>query len=288
MCQDVCVHDTYDWPTCAREPGTWHCLQAPASRHPGRLYQQSQWRVNALRVMAVAPFIIQYFSNTESQWLRRCTHRRLICSGEGLILHKSLVFELGIGNTQSRTGSLSLKQVHDCKASPFSISSQPRNRNDTNKLNKTQISKLNECQQQQQPFYGTLIQYNPDELVLKTQSDTLPPLSLLSSSVVSICYKPTHLHYLTSKSSYPLHYFLPCSLWSPLGLTPSTTKSIHFFTHSLSSFLNTWPYHLNLLCCNTVTTSSNPNPSLSSSHVTSSYNLTPHVHLYNHSHLCPQ
>jgi len=51
----------------------------------------------------------------------------------------------------------------------------------------------------------------------------------------------------------------PTNLGLPLGLTSSTTNSIHFFTHSLSSFLNTWPYHLNLLRCNTITTSSNAN-----------------------------
>jgi len=36
-----------------------------------------------------------------------------------------------------------------------------------------------------------------------------------------------------------------------LGLTPSTSYSIHFFTQSLSSFHNTCPYHRNLFCCST-------------------------------------
>jgi len=35
----------------------------------------------------------------------------------------------------------------------------------------------------------------------------------------------------------------------PLGLEPCTSYSIHFFTQSMSSFCNTWPYHHNLFCC---------------------------------------
>jgi len=35
----------------------------------------------------------------------------------------------------------------------------------------------------------------------------------------------------------------------PLGLEPSTSYSIHFFTQSVSSFCSTCPYHRNLLCC---------------------------------------
>jgi len=35
----------------------------------------------------------------------------------------------------------------------------------------------------------------------------------------------------------------------PLGLEPSTSYSIHFFTQSVSSFRNTCPYHRNLFCC---------------------------------------
>jgi len=35
----------------------------------------------------------------------------------------------------------------------------------------------------------------------------------------------------------------------PLGLEPSTSYSIHFFTQSLSSFHSTCPYHCNLFCC---------------------------------------
>jgi len=43
----------------------------------------------------------------------------------------------------------------------------------------------------------------------------------------------------------------------PLGLTPSTSYSIHFFTQSLSSFRGTCSYHHNLFCCSTKIMSSN-------------------------------
>ena len=35
----------------------------------------------------------------------------------------------------------------------------------------------------------------------------------------------------------------------PLGLEPSTSYSIHFFTQSVSSFRSTCPYHRNRFCC---------------------------------------
>ena len=44
----------------------------------------------------------------------------------------------------------------------------------------------------------------------------------------------------------------------PLGLEHSTSCSIHFFTQSLSSFGNTWPYQRSLFCCNTNAMSSTP------------------------------
>ena len=36
-----------------------------------------------------------------------------------------------------------------------------------------------------------------------------------------------------------------------LGLAPSTSYFIHFFTQLLSSFCSTCPYHRNLFCCST-------------------------------------
>jgi len=44
----------------------------------------------------------------------------------------------------------------------------------------------------------------------------------------------------------------------PLGLEPSTSYSIHFFTQSVFSFCNTCPYYRNLFCCSTKTVSSIP------------------------------
>jgi len=48
-----------------------------------------------------------------------------------------------------------------------------------------------------------------------------------------------------------LHNLSPRPFWSglTLGLEPSTSYSIHFFTQSASSFRNTWPFHRILLCC---------------------------------------
>ena len=44
----------------------------------------------------------------------------------------------------------------------------------------------------------------------------------------------------------------------PLGLAPSTSYSIHFFTQSLSSFHCTCPYLCNMFCCSTEIMLSNP------------------------------
>ena len=50
----------------------------------------------------------------------------------------------------------------------------------------------------------------------------------------------------------------------PLGLEPSTSYSMHFFTQSSSSFHSTCPYQRSLFCCNTNPMSSIPCLSLSS------------------------
>jgi len=51
----------------------------------------------------------------------------------------------------------------------------------------------------------------------------------------------------------------------PLGLAPSLSYSIHFFTQSLSSFRNRCPYHRNLFSCSTEIMSPIPTLSLDSS-----------------------
>jgi len=81
------------------------------------------------------------------------------------------------------------------------------------------------------------------------QSDTLTPLSSQSSSVPLISrltFTMNQRYFLTELQTLHISQLLP-SMFS-LRLTPSTTKSIHFSTHSLSSFLNRWPHNLTLLC----------------------------------------
>ena len=64
----------------------------------------------------------------------------------------------------------------------------------------------------------------------------------------------------------------------PLGLEPSTSYSMHFFTQS-SSFCSTCPYQRSLFCCNINAMSSTPSLSLSSLLGRLSFSLTPHIHL---------
>ena len=64
-----------------------------------------------------------------------------------------------------------------------------------------------------------------------------------------------------------------------LGLAPSTSYFIHFFTQSLSSFRRTCPYHRNLICCSTKIMSSKPSLSLNHLLGTLSCSLTPYIHL---------
>ena len=72
---------------------------------------------------------------------------------------------------------------------------------------------------------------------------------------------------------------LPVLFGLPLGLGPSTSYSMHFFTQSSSSFRSTCPYQRGLFCCNTNAMSSIPSLSLSCLHGSLSFNLTPHIHL---------
>jgi len=70
-----------------------------------------------------------------------------------------------------------------------------------------------------------------------------------SLSAFAIYYDPWHPPY----SIHVVYSLFPQSLSQvffglPLGLAPSTSYSIQFFTQSLSSFRNTCPYHRNLFC----------------------------------------
>jgi len=72
----------------------------------------------------------------------------------------------------------------------------------------------------------------------------------------------------------------------PLGLEPSTSYSIHFFTQSLSSFRNTCPHHCNLFCCGISIISSISSLSLNSFLGTLVFYLNIMTHPSDHSHLC--
>jgi len=73
--------------------------------------------------------------------------------------------------------------------------------------------------------------------------------------------------------------FLHVLFGLPLGLEPSTSYSLHFFTQSVSSFRNTCPYHRNLFCCSINIISSIPSLSLNSLLGTLPFTLTLHIHL---------
>ena len=62
----------------------------------------------------------------------------------------------------------------------------------------------------------------------------------------------------------------------PLGLEPSTSYSMHFFTQSSCPFCSTCPYNGSLFWCNTNAMLSVPNLSLSSLLGNSSFSLMPH------------
>ena len=65
----------------------------------------------------------------------------------------------------------------------------------------------------------------------------------------------------------------------PLGLEPSTSYSIHFFTKSVSSFRSTCPYHRRVFCCGINIISPVPSLYLNFLLGTLSFTLTLHIHL---------
>jgi len=91
----------------------------------------------------------------------------------------------------------------------------------------------------------------------------------------SIASSLINLHAWQSFSTISLQAFFGV----PLGLAPSTSYSIHFFTQSFSSFCNTCPYHCNLFCCSTEIMLSNPSLSLKPLLGTLSCSSMPHIHL---------
>jgi len=111
-----------------------------------------------------------------------------------------------------------------------------------------------------QPFYGSLdfVPDNPGELV---QEETFTHSHLSWSSVIPCPLPPSitihgwsSLFSLCAWQSFPT-ISVQVFFGLPLGLAPSTSYSIHFFTQSLSFFHSTCPYHHNLFWCSI---SSNP------------------------------
>jgi len=85
-----------------------------------------------------------------------------------------------------------------------------------------------------------------------------------------------------------LHNLSHVLIGLPLGLEPSTSYSIHFFTQSVSSIHGTCPYHRNLFCCSICSIniiSSIPSLSLNSLLGTLVFHLNI-THPSDHSHLC--
>jgi len=93
----------------------------------------------------------------------------------------------------------------------------------------------------------------------------LTPILIINHSFFITFFR---LLWFTASSLFSLHAcqcFCTTSLQVFFGLLfdlESTSDSVHFFTQSLSSFRNTYPYHRNLFCCNTEIVSSNPSLSL--------------------------
>jgi len=87
-------------------------------------------------------------------------------------------------------------------------------------------------------------------------------LRSLASSLFNLCAQQ-------SFSTISLQVFFGL----PVGLVPSTSYSIHFFTQSLFSFRSTCQYHRNLFCCSTFTWNT--------------ILLLNATYSFDHSHLCP-
>jgi len=120
-------------------------------------------------------------------------------------------------------------------------------------------------QQQQQPFYGPLSGTTRVSRYQKKHSPTHHPdhhptfISFfhLPRSIASSLFK---LRAWQSFCTTSFHVFFGLHL----GLEPSTSYSIYFFTQSVFSFRSTCPYHRNLFYCSISIISSIPSLSLNS------------------------
>ena len=115
---------------------------------------------------------------------------------------------------------------------------------------------------QQQPFYGPL------SGTTRMSRNQKKPSPIHHPDHHAIFISFFHLPRSTASSLFKLRAwqsFCTTSLHVlfglPLGLEPSTSYSIHFFTQSVSSFRSICPYHRNLFCCSINIISSIPSPS---------------------------
>ena len=135
-------------------------------------------------------------------------------------------------------------------------------------------------QQQQQPFNGRLSgttrvgqyqkKHSPDHTHPGQRTSFITFLHLqrsMASSLFSLCA------WQSSRTTSLQVLFGP-----PLGLEPSTSHCMHFFTQSSSSFRSTCPYQRSLFCCNINAMSSTPSLSLSSLLGSLSFSIMPHIH----------
>ena len=114
----------------------------------------------------------------------------------------------------------------------------------------TMMKMQQQQQQQQRPFYGRLSVTTQVSRYQKKHSPTHHPdhhpifISFfhLPRSIASSLFKLRAWQSFCTTSVKVLFGL-------PLGLEPSTSYSIHFFTQSVSSFHSTCPYHRNLFCC---------------------------------------
>ena len=128
-------------------------------------------------------------------------------------------------------------------------------------------------QQQRQPFNGHLSGTTWVGRYQKKHSPAHTHPGQHSSFITFL-----HLQRSTASSLFSLRAWQSSRTTSfqvLLGLEPSTSYSMHFFTQSSSSFHSTCPYQRSLFCCNINAMSSTPSLSLSSLLGSLSFSLTP-------------
>ena len=125
-------------------------------------------------------------------------------------------------------------------------------------------------QQQQQPFNGRSSGTSRVGRYQKKHSPAHIHPGQCSSFITFL-----HLQRSTASSLFSLRAWQSSRTTSfqvlfglPLGLEPSTSYSMHFFTQSSSSFCSTCPYQRSLFCCNISAMSSTPSLSLAAAAAT--------------------